>query len=664
MQNAPDSKENIIKDSDRPAGEGEGVSSEKRKDPPEQKTSKTRKRTSTGKRKNSRKKRRASGASAKSDGPKASAGSAKTDTDVVKASAGTAKTDSPKPPAGSEKTSEGSSAAASPGSSEPGKKKRQKSASGPSTSSELGKKKRRMFASAPSTAPEPEEKKSEAAPSPATESEEKKQEKPEAAPSPSSDPEEEKPEAAPSTASEPEKDRKKKPAATVETLRDCWKKFLKLVSGFLDKCVRGWKAFFASLVRKVGYTIAATAVVGVAAGLLVLVLFLSISGGKGGPADSGTQTAGAGETLEDSEANYDGMEPAAAGGWSQTIPGQDPAGQQDSEIAYAFRGLFSRTREGVFALKEQAEESVRSSYLEILEAGRGDEFSPEPGAQTRLWEQVREERRRELEKDPLLILVNKWHQLPEDYEVEPVELPNGQMIGTTAYEPLMEMLRDCEEAGGTPIVCSGYRPHDKQVMLFDEQIERWIYSVSTREEAEALAATAVAIPGTSEHELGLAADIYSSENMNLDESQVDTFTQQWLMENCWKYGFILRYPKDKNEITGIIFEPWHYRYVGKERARRIFDAGICLEEYLDRTDHPWSSLNPFDEAGPEEAEDAGNTSGTLDEAETEGESSENFNETEETGNTSGTFDEAETEGDSPASFDETEAPGQGDGTFY
>lgn len=634
MQNAPDSKENIIKDSDRPAGEGEGVSSEKRKDPPEQKTSKTRKRTSTGKRKNSRKKRRASGSSAKSDSSKASAGSAKTDTDVVKA------------PAGSEKTSEGSSATASPASSEPGKKKR------------------RMFASAPSPAAEPEEKKSEAAPSPAAESEEKKQEKPEAAPSPSAEPEEKKPEAAPSTASEPEKDRKKKPAATVETLRDCWKKFLKLVSGFLDKCVRGWKAFFASLVRKVGYTIAATAVVGVAAGLLVLVLFLSISGGKGGPADSGTQTADAGETLEDSEADYDGMEPAAAGGWSQTIPGQDPAGQQDSEIAYAFRGLFSRTREGVFALKEQAEESVRSSYLEILEAGRGDEFSPEPGAQTRLWEQVREERRRELEKDPLLILVNKWHQLPEDYEVEPVELPNGQMIGTTAYEPLMEMLRDCEEAGGTPIVCSGYRPHDKQVMLFDEQIERWIYSVSTREEAEALAATAVAIPGTSEHELGLAADIYSSENMNLDESQVDTFTQQWLMENCWKYGFILRYPKDKNEITGIIFEPWHYRYVGKERARRIFDAGICLEEYLDRTDHPWSSLNPFDEAGPEEAEDAGNTSGTLDEAETEGESSENFNEAEETGNTSGTFDEAETEGDSPASFDETEAPGQGDGTFY
>jgi LAS superfamily LD-carboxypeptidase LdcB len=97
---------------------------------------------------------------------------------------------------------------------------------------------------------------------------------------------------------------------------------------------------------------------------------------------------------------------------------------------------------------------------------------------------------------------------------------------------------------------------------------------------------AVAVPGTSEHELGLAADIYSSENMSLDESQVDTFTQQWLMENCWKYGFVLRYPRAKSDITGIIFEPWHYRYVGYEHARRIHEADICLEEYLDETEHP------------------------------------------------------------------------------
>ena len=150
----------------------------------------------------------------------------------------------------------------------------------------------------------------------------------------------------------------------------------------------------------------------------------------------------------------------------------------------------------------------------------------------------------------------------------------------------MKMLEDCEKAGGTPIVCSGYRPHEYQVGLFEEQTNRWLYAGYGQEEAEALAATAVAIPGTSEHELGLAADIYSSENLNLDESQVNTFTQQWLMENSWRYGFVLRYPQDKSDITGIIFEPWHYRYVGKKHAKKIFDAGICLEEYLDETEHP------------------------------------------------------------------------------
>ena len=204
----------------------------------------------------------------------------------------------------------------------------------------------------------------------------------------------------------------------------------------------------------------------------------------------------------------------------------------------------------------------------------------------KLWEEVRAERKQKLSQEPLLILVNKWHYLPDDYEADPVDVPNGQRIGSICYGPLMNMLQDCAEAGGTPIICSGYRPHWYQINLFDAQIDRWLYAGYGQEDAEALAATAVAIPGTSEHELGLAADIYSSENMDLDESQTQTFTQQWLMANSWKYGFVLRYPQDKSDITGIIFEPWHYRYVGKWHARKIFQAGICLEEYLDETEHP------------------------------------------------------------------------------
>ena len=245
---------------------------------------------------------------------------------------------------------------------------------------------------------------------------------------------------------------------------------------------------------------------------------------------------------------------------------------------------------------DKATASLREEFMEILDSGQGSTFHPASQAERLLFERVREKRKEVLSKDPLLLLVNKWHYLPEDYTADPVTLPNGQMIGSQCYEPLMEMLEDCAEAGGNPIVCSGYRPHNKQVDLFDAQIDRWLYAGYEQEDSEDLASTAVAIPGTSEHELGLAADIYSSENMSLDESQVNTFTQQWLMENCWKYGFILRYPKNKSDITGIIFEPWHYRYVGKKHARKIQEAGICLEEYLEETDHPEETAKDSEEA--------------------------------------------------------------------
>jgi len=90
----------------------------------------------------------------------------------------------------------------------------------------------------------------------------------------------------------------------------------------------------------------------------------------------------------------------------------------------------------------------------------------------------------------------------------------------------------------------------------------------------------VAVPGTSEHQLGLAVDLVDLDNQNLNESQEKTAVQKWLLENSWKYGFILRYPNDKRKLTGIIYEPWHYRYVGKDAAREIYETGVCLEEYL------------------------------------------------------------------------------------
>ena len=90
----------------------------------------------------------------------------------------------------------------------------------------------------------------------------------------------------------------------------------------------------------------------------------------------------------------------------------------------------------------------------------------------------------------------------------------------------------------------------------------------------------IAVPGTSEHEIGLAVDIVDVNYQLLDDEQENTGTQQWLMKNCWKYGFILRYPQNKKDITGVIYEPWHYRYVGRKNAKKIMKQGLCLEEYL------------------------------------------------------------------------------------
>ena len=94
------------------------------------------------------------------------------------------------------------------------------------------------------------------------------------------------------------------------------------------------------------------------------------------------------------------------------------------------------------------------------------------------------------------------------------------------------------------------------------------------------AATVVAKPGTSEHQIGLALDIVSYDYQELDDEQMNTPEQKWLMEHCWEYGFILRYPQDKAAITGIIYEQWHYRYVGKEAAKEIYEQDLTLEEYL------------------------------------------------------------------------------------
>lgn len=179
-----------------------------------------------------------------------------------------------------------------------------------------------------------------------------------------------------------------------------------------------------------------------------------------------------------------------------------------------------------------------------------------------------------------LWLANPWNKLHEDYTVDLVEVGGYYQVDRSCYAALTQMMNDCTEAGYEPMICSGYRTQADQSYLFGNKVAYFEEQGLDHWNAQVRAARIVAIPGTSEHQLGLAVDLVSSDYYVLDESQATTRTQQWLMEHCWEYGFILRYPLGTTEITGIIYEPWHYRYVGVEVAMELRDLGITLEEYL------------------------------------------------------------------------------------
>lgn len=184
-----------------------------------------------------------------------------------------------------------------------------------------------------------------------------------------------------------------------------------------------------------------------------------------------------------------------------------------------------------------------------------------------------------------ILLVNPKYALPEDYEPDLVELGlsvsvEGSMVDRSCYDDLMAMIKDCNKERPEVCVVSSYRTMEQQTAAYERKVNYYLGLGRNEEEAKKEAATVIAAPGTSEHQLGLAVDIVDTRLWALEEKQADLPAQKWLMENCWKYGFILRYPKNKSDETGIIYEPWHYRYVGKEVAKELHNSGQTLEEYL------------------------------------------------------------------------------------
>lgn len=179
-----------------------------------------------------------------------------------------------------------------------------------------------------------------------------------------------------------------------------------------------------------------------------------------------------------------------------------------------------------------------------------------------------------------LILTNAEYPVPEDYAAELKTVPGTeQSVDERIYEPLMRMLEDMKAQGLSPVVCSGYRTLDKQEKLFNRKVQSYVRRGHTKEESYTLARQTISIPGSGEHCLGLAVDFYTNRYHKLERAFEKTPEGQWLMENAQDYGFIMRYGEDKADITGIEYEPWHYRYVGVEAAKYMKEHNLSLEEF-------------------------------------------------------------------------------------
>lgn len=196
----------------------------------------------------------------------------------------------------------------------------------------------------------------------------------------------------------------------------------------------------------------------------------------------------------------------------------------------------------------------------------------------------------EILNNPFFILINKDNKLSEDYipdnlklsEVEFLDYIETRYLESTTADALKEMFDAALEDGVTLLGASGYRSYNVQKNLYESRV------ASMGEERTSLY---TAQPGASEHQTGLAIDIVSSDYQNLDDGFEDSKGFEWLINNCYKYGFILRYLNGKEEITGYNYEPWHFRYIGDaEIAEDIMERGITFEEYINEVNEKIEEL--------------------------------------------------------------------------
>ena len=180
-----------------------------------------------------------------------------------------------------------------------------------------------------------------------------------------------------------------------------------------------------------------------------------------------------------------------------------------------------------------------------------------------------------------LLLVNKQHPVPEEHTFELGTIAGAMKCDARILPELFAMLQAAKDDGVYLAVCSPYRDISRQEILFNRKIKMHMGNGYSYLEAYKKASQIVTVPGASEHQIGLALDIISDDYTSLDEGFANTKAGKWLKEHSKEFGFILRYPKGKEYITGIDYEPWHFRYVGKDAATIIMDNGITLEEFVE-----------------------------------------------------------------------------------
>ena len=187
--------------------------------------------------------------------------------------------------------------------------------------------------------------------------------------------------------------------------------------------------------------------------------------------------------------------------------------------------------------------------------------------------------------DPLMVLVNHTNKMPDDYTFDTKECGSATAVNktlqTVACDAFLEMQKAAAADGVTVWMQSGYRSVKYQTSLYERKTKYYLDKGYDNATAKEKAAAVVNPPGYSEHNCGLAADLNSPEHTGLDEGFEKTAAFRWLCEHAGDYGFILRYPKDAEDKTEIIYEPWHWRYVGVENAAKINASGLCFEEYIE-----------------------------------------------------------------------------------